>query len=76
LGRRPHADAHAQPVLGGRQRRSHVTATLAYGYETEIVYVLARDGTVIADDDARVGFETDRVAIDGKTGKPVADLKR
>ena len=38
--------------------------------------MLARDGTVIADDDARVGFETDRVAIDGKTGKPVADLTR
>jgi hypothetical protein len=38
--------------------------------------VLARDGTVIADGDARVGFETDRVAIDGKTGKPVADLTR
>jgi hypothetical protein len=76
LGRRPHADAHAQLVLGGRQRRSHVTAAPAYGYETEIVYVLARDGTVIADDDARVGFETDRVAIDGKTGKPVADLTR
>ena len=38
--------------------------------------MLARDGTVIADDDARVGFETDRVAIDGKTGKPVADPTR
>jgi hypothetical protein len=75
LGRRPHANAQ-QLVLGGRQRRSHVTATPAYGYETEIVYVLARDGTVIADDDARVGFETDRVAIDGKTGKPVADVTR
>jgi hypothetical protein len=55
---------------------SHITATPAYGYETQIVYMLARDGKIIADDDAKVTFERDRVAIDGKTGKPVADLTR
>jgi hypothetical protein len=38
--------------------------------------MLARDGTVIADDDAKVCFETDRVAMDGKTGKPVPDITR
>ena len=55
---------------------SHITAAPAYGYETQIVYMLARDGKIIADDDAKVSFETDCVAIDGKTGKPVADLTR
>jgi len=34
------------------------------------------DGKIIADDDAKVSFETDRVAIDGKTGKPVAEVAR
>jgi hypothetical protein len=55
---------------------SYITATAAYGYETQIVYMLAKDGKIIADDDASVSFETDRVAVDGKTGKPVADLTR
>jgi hypothetical protein len=55
---------------------SYITATEAYGYETQIVYMLARDGKVIADDDAKVSFESERVAIDGKTSKPVADVTR
>ena len=55
---------------------SHITATAAYGYETQIVYMLANDGRIIADDDAKVSFESDHVAIDGKTGKPVADVTR
>jgi hypothetical protein len=55
---------------------SYITATAAYGYETQIVYMLAKDGKIIADDDANVSFEADRVTIDGKTGKPVADLTR
>jgi len=55
---------------------SHITATAAYGYETQIVYMLAKDGRIIADDDAKVSFESDHVAIDGKTGKPVADVTR
>jgi hypothetical protein len=55
---------------------SYITATEAYGYETQIVYMLAKDGKIIADNDAKVSFETDRVAIDGKTGKPVADVTR
>src|SRR5260370_13848482 len=38
--------------------------------------MLARNGKIIADDDAKVSFATDRVAIDGKTGKPVADVTR
>jgi hypothetical protein len=55
---------------------SYITATEAYGYETQIVYMLARDGRIIADNDAKVSFEMDRIADDGKTGKPVADVTR
>jgi len=55
---------------------SYITATAAYGHETQIVYMLARDGKIIADDDAKVSFEADRIAIDSKTGKPVADVTR
>jgi hypothetical protein len=55
---------------------SHITATEAYGYETQIVYMLAKDDEIIADDDARVSFEIERVSTDGKTGKPVADITR
>jgi hypothetical protein len=55
---------------------SHITATEAYGYDAQIVYMLARDDKIIADDDARVSFEIERVATDGKTGKPVADFTR
>jgi hypothetical protein len=36
--------------------------------------MLARDGKIIAEDEAKVSVETDRVAIDAKTGKPVADV--
>jgi hypothetical protein len=52
------------------------TATEAYGYETQIVYMLAKDDEIVADDDVRVSFETERVATDGKTGKPVVDIRR
>jgi hypothetical protein len=38
--------------------------------------VLAKNGEIVADDGARVCFETERVATDGKTGKPVADITR
>jgi hypothetical protein len=55
---------------------SRITATEAYNYETQIVYMLAKDDEIVADDAARVSFETERVATDGKTGKPVADITR
>jgi hypothetical protein len=55
---------------------SHITATEAYGYETQIVYMLAKDEGIVADDDLMVSFEAERVAADGKTGKPVADITR
>jgi len=55
---------------------SHITATETYGYETQIVYMLAKKGEIIADDASRVSFETECVSTDGKTGKPVADITR
>jgi hypothetical protein len=55
---------------------SYITATAAYGYETQIVYMLAKDSKIIADDEAKVSFEADRIATDSKTGKPVADATR
>jgi hypothetical protein len=55
---------------------SHITATEAYGYETQIVYMLAKGKEIIADDDARVSFNIERVGADGQTGKPVADITR
>jgi hypothetical protein len=55
---------------------SHITATKAYGYQTQIVYMLARHNEIVADDDARVSFEVERVAPDDKTSKPVADITR
>ena len=77
MGPRPHADAWARASVGPYTIiASHITATAAYGYETQIVYMLAKDGRIIADDDAKVSFESDHVAIDGKTGKPVADVTR
>ena len=53
---------------------SHIRSTEAYGYESQIVYMLAKDGEIVADDGAKVSFGTERVAADGKTGKPVADV--
>jgi hypothetical protein len=54
----------------------HITATEAYGYETQILYILAKDNEIIADDDVRVSFEIEGVATDAKTGKPVAGITR
>jgi hypothetical protein len=55
---------------------SHITATEAYGYETQIVYMLAKDREIIADDDARVSFQIERITTDDKTAKPVGDITR
>lgn len=55
---------------------SYITATRAYGYGTQIVYMLAKDDNIIADNEARVSFEAERTATDSRTGKPVADITR
>ena len=38
--------------------------------------MLAKDDEIVADDDVRVSFETERVATNDQTGKPVADITR
>jgi hypothetical protein len=55
---------------------SYITAARTYGYGTQIVYMLAKDDNIIADNEARVSFEAERTATDGRTGKPVADITR
>jgi hypothetical protein len=39
---------------------SYITATAAYGFETQIVYMLAKDRKIIADDDTNVSFGSRR----------------
>ena len=55
---------------------SHITAERRYGHQGVPVFLVARDGRILADDGARVEFGAAEVAIDGPTGKPVADLTR
>lgn len=55
---------------------SFITAGERFGYATQTVFLLARDGIVVADDDGKVAFAVDRVATDHDTGKPVADITR
>jgi hypothetical protein len=38
---------------------THITATESYGYETQILYMLAKDDEIVADVDVRVTFEID-----------------
>jgi hypothetical protein len=55
---------------------SYVTAQKAYGYAAQTVYFLAKDGAIIAEDERKVAFATERVSTDRETGKPVADITR
>ncbi len=55
---------------------SYVTASADYGYAPQTVFLLARDGVVVAEDERKVAFAAEHVATDGKTGKPVADITR
>ncbi|MFZ0887719.1 MAG: hypothetical protein WA005_04640 [Candidatus Binataceae bacterium] len=55
---------------------AYITATADYGYEPEIVFLLAKDGEMVVDDESKVVFSTGRVGPDGVTGKPVADITR
>lgn len=45
-----------------------------YGYAQIPVFMLAKDGKVVADDETKVTFSTSGVQIDADTGKPVADV--
>ncbi|MFD7026070.1 hydroxyneurosporene dehydrogenase [Promicromonospora sukumoe] len=51
---------------------SYITAHRKYGYEPIPIFLLARDGRVVADDASLVSFEAADVSTDPRTGKPVA----
>jgi hypothetical protein len=55
---------------------SYVTAHEKYGYEPIPIFMLARDGRVVADDASLVRFEALDTYVDEKTGKPVARTTR
>jgi hypothetical protein len=52
----------------------HLTAEERYGFTELPIFMLARDGQVIADDNAHVSFAGSGQHVDGETGKPVDDL--
>lgn len=51
---------------------ARITATKKYHHQPTTVFLLARDGRIVADDASLVRFETDGVHADEQTGKPVA----
>lgn len=53
---------------------SYITARAEYGNAPVPLFMLARDGRIIADDASKVRFSADGVHVDAYTGKPVADL--
>ncbi|GAA1662036.1 hypothetical protein GCM10009744_64750 [Kribbella alba] len=55
---------------------SYITAEKQYGYSTLPVFMLARDGKLIADDKSKVTFEELGRYTDTGTGKPVANVTR
>ncbi|GAA1752870.1 lipocalin-like domain-containing protein [Agromyces humatus] len=55
---------------------SYITAVEKFGHEAIPVFMLARDGEIVADDPSLVRFETERVYTDDLTGKPVASVVR
>ena len=55
---------------------SYITAEKRYGYEALPVFMLARDGELIADDSGKVSFEELGRYTDTATGKPVGNVTR
>ena len=55
---------------------SYITAEEKYGNTELPVFVLARDGRVVADDATRVSFQELGTYTDTNTGKPVANVTR
>jgi predicted secreted hydrolase len=53
---------------------SYITASGAFGSTPLPIFMLARDGVILADDAAKVRFSTDGVFTDPYTGKPVAGV--
>jgi predicted secreted hydrolase len=55
---------------------SYITAEKRYGYEALPVFMLARDGELIADDGDKVSFEELDRYTDTATGKPAGNVTR
>jgi hypothetical protein len=55
---------------------SYITAEKPYGYQALPVFMLARDGKLIADDGGKVTFEELGRYTDTATGKPVGNVTR
>jgi len=55
---------------------SYITAERAYGYSALPVFMLARNGERIADDNSKVCFEELGRYVDHETGKPVGNVTR
>lgn len=53
---------------------SYITSHEKYGYAPIPIFMLARDGQVVADDAKNVRFLAKQTQTDPKTGKPVADV--
>lgn len=53
---------------------SYVTAHIQYDYSPIPIFMLARDGKIVADDAKFVRFLADDAYVDPKTGKPVAGV--
>ncbi len=55
---------------------SYITAHKRFGYETVPIFMLAKDGVIIADDATKVRFDAEGIFTDSHTGKPIADVTR
>ena len=55
---------------------SYITAVEKFGHQSIPVFMLARDGEIVADDASLVRFETEGVYTDDFTGKPAASVVR
>jgi hypothetical protein len=55
---------------------SYITAEKAYGYSELPVFMLVRDGELLADDNSMVAFEGLGTYTDTETGKPVGNVTR
>jgi hypothetical protein len=55
---------------------SYITAHKKYDYEQIPIFMLAKNGTIVADDATKVTFEREGIYTDQKTGKPVAQITR
>lgn len=55
---------------------SYITAHKKYGYDATPIFMLSRNGRIIADDEQFVHFEATKTYTDTATGKPVAAVTR